>query len=294
MKEIDIFNLPVHPAADVFPMLAEDELEELAEDIKENGLVYPIVIGDLEGKRVLVDGRNRREACKRAGVAPHTDRLNGQDPVAYIWSANAKRRNVTKGQLAMVQAKTVGLGYGKGKLQICNFEDDSPSTAETRLSRARTVVAHAPKLADQVIAGSLTLDAAYKDACAAKKNTETYETRFAELKAKAPDLADLVREGALDLTEAMAALHAREKEERQRKYDKAQALYKLEDAATEVLNEQAVDATAQFMVHERAIYEDYSKRPMSGLVHALEIFHENAGKVLARIRELTEENTDAS
>ncbi len=55
----------------------------------------------------------------------------------------------------MAQAKIVGLGYGKGKLQICNFEDDSPSTAETRLSRARTVLTYAPSLADQVIAGSL-------------------------------------------------------------------------------------------------------------------------------------------
>lgn len=61
-------------------------------------------------------------------------------------------------------------------------------------------------------------------------------------------LADLVREGARDLTEAMAALRVREKEEQQRKYDEVASLYKLEDAATHLLNEQQIEATAHFIV----------------------------------------------
>jgi hypothetical protein len=37
--------LPVHPAADLFPMMSPDELKVLGEDIKRNGLEVPIVLG---------------------------------------------------------------------------------------------------------------------------------------------------------------------------------------------------------------------------------------------------------
>ena len=30
----------VHPAADVFPMMSDEELAELGEDIKKNGLIH--------------------------------------------------------------------------------------------------------------------------------------------------------------------------------------------------------------------------------------------------------------
>ena len=58
---MDIFKLPVHPQADIFPMLPADEMKELAQDIKQNGLQMPIIIGhDEEGELCLIDGRNRR------------------------------------------------------------------------------------------------------------------------------------------------------------------------------------------------------------------------------------------
>jgi hypothetical protein len=61
-------ELAVHPVAALFPMLADDELEELAADIKANGLRFPI-IRDKAGK-TLIDGRNRLVACEIAGVKP--------------------------------------------------------------------------------------------------------------------------------------------------------------------------------------------------------------------------------
>jgi hypothetical protein len=35
-------RIKVHPAADLFPMMAEDELDVLGRDIKENGLRQPV------------------------------------------------------------------------------------------------------------------------------------------------------------------------------------------------------------------------------------------------------------
>jgi hypothetical protein len=90
----------VHPAADVFPMMSDQELEALGEDIRENGLQTSIVFGP-EG--VLLDGRNRLEAMERAGIALQSwqSRAYGSaDPVAHIISANIKRRHLTKQEQA--------------------------------------------------------------------------------------------------------------------------------------------------------------------------------------------------
>jgi hypothetical protein len=85
----------------LFPMMEGDDLAALADDIKENGLQQPIVI-DTEGR--LIDGRNRLAACDQAGVEPEWRLIEVEDAEAFIWSANVKRRQMTKGQIAMVAA----------------------------------------------------------------------------------------------------------------------------------------------------------------------------------------------
>jgi hypothetical protein len=53
--------IKVHPAADAFPMMSEDELRALGEDTQANGLRIPIVLwGSAPPTRI--DGRNRRDA----------------------------------------------------------------------------------------------------------------------------------------------------------------------------------------------------------------------------------------
>ena len=49
-----------HPACLLFPRLADDELRALADDIRQNGLLNPIVT--LDG--AILDGRNRLAACR--------------------------------------------------------------------------------------------------------------------------------------------------------------------------------------------------------------------------------------
>ena len=110
----DVFKLPVFPAADVFPMMAKDELAELAADIKANGQREAIVLAKIpdkdDPKRLfkLVDGRNRRAACKLAGVEPSFRFLDDdEDPTAYVISANIHRRHMTKGQRAMAELRSI-------------------------------------------------------------------------------------------------------------------------------------------------------------------------------------------
>ena len=84
----------VHPVAELFPMLSQHELAEMADSIKREGLLNPCV----KQRDVLLDGRNRLAACKLAGVEPTFTEYIGSSPVAFIIGANLARRHLDKGQ----------------------------------------------------------------------------------------------------------------------------------------------------------------------------------------------------
>jgi ParB/RepB/Spo0J family partition protein len=200
---------PPHPAAEVFPMLDDDELDELAADIGAHGLLMPLLVGQLNGEHVLVDGRNRREACRRAGIVSNYTLLSdGEDLSARILSENVYRRHLTQGQRAIVIAKL----FATNKL---TQEAASKQTAvkRARIAKAAVVLKHAPDLANSILAGSISLGNAYEEARIRKGRADTHESRFKSLKAAAPDLAELVVEGQLNLEEAQAALDQRVSQE---------------------------------------------------------------------------------
>ena len=91
-------NSSPHPLAECFPLLPLVELQTLALDIAKNGVIHPIVI--FEGK--ILEGRNRYRACQMVGIVPSCEDYTGTDPRGYVISANAMRRDLTKGQRACV------------------------------------------------------------------------------------------------------------------------------------------------------------------------------------------------
>ena len=108
-----IGEYPVHPVASLFPMIDDDALNALAEDIKKNGQREPILVAFLDGRElnepVIVDGRNRFKACEIAGVEPEfsNDYVMEPDEIGpWVISHNLHRRHLTTSQKAMV-----GQGY---------------------------------------------------------------------------------------------------------------------------------------------------------------------------------------
>ena len=79
-----------HPICLLFPRMTDDELRELADDIRQNGLLHDIVL--YEGK--ILDGRNRYLACPMAGVKPRFVQWDGEGspaPVGHLartWSGD--------------------------------------------------------------------------------------------------------------------------------------------------------------------------------------------------------------
>jgi hypothetical protein len=181
---------------------AEDDLQALAEDIKENGLLSPITLTE-EG--VLVDGRMRLKACGIAKVEPEWEFLNGQDPVAFIWSANGKRRQMTKGQMAMIAAQCFVAKQRGDEVKAAQ----RAGVSKARFSYAQAVKEHASHRVDAVINGLMTLDAAYKEALDLKRETDRRDNGTKLLEKLDPDLAQAVRDQEITIDMALATAAAK-------------------------------------------------------------------------------------
>lgn len=200
------YEFVIHPAAAVWPMLPDDELAELAADIKANGLNHAIVL-DSAGE-VLIDGRNRLAACRIANVEPRFERLNGQDPVAYILSNNDRRRHMTAGQRAIA----VALIYPEPKRGVhSQSRKMTGDFSKQRLAEARQIVRYRD-LADLVLVGKMKFDHALQQARERTEMQANADQYMAQLRAEAPDLAVRAAEEQITLHEALTLFRQRQTE----------------------------------------------------------------------------------
>lgn len=82
----------VHHLANRYPMMKQPALDEMALAIAANGQREPVWL-DVEGN--LIDGRNRLEACRLAGVQPRFAIYEGEDIESFILDKNEHRRDLT-------------------------------------------------------------------------------------------------------------------------------------------------------------------------------------------------------
>ena len=187
VEQVEGWPGPVHPAAEIFPLMQGDEFAELVQDIKANGLlewVWVTPAGE------LLDGRNRVRACIAAGVAVQSRVYEGDDPVAFAISLNLKRRHLTTGQRAAIAADLVpvyaaeglrrmaagGAAAAPGKPAQKGFADlqnlsterhnsvqkaaDAVGVSGRAVSQFKRLAAVDPSLADDVRAGKVPLNKA--------------------------------------------------------------------------------------------------------------------------------------
>lgn len=186
----------VHPVADAFPLIEGGEFDALVHDVDIRGLQEPIVLAP-DGD-TIVDGRNRYRACEKAGRDPIFTTLGphytDEAIVAYIISANLRRRELDVGQRAMIGLEIERhLAKGQGTrtdIQLCQNSGkvgrrpratkqaaDRVGVSHDSISKAKKVEAEAPDLAAEVRAGTKTLDAANKEVKARVKARETKEPK---------------------------------------------------------------------------------------------------------------------
>ena len=164
--------LPVHPAADLFPLMTANELRKLGEDLRKNGLRTAVAVFK-EQKHfppALLDGRNRLDAIEAAGIAINVEscgtdadpriqfscrafpidtiEIRGDqplgDPYAYVVSANIHRRHLTAEQKRELLAKVLKATPEKSDRQIAETaKTDHKTVASVRAEQeARGEIPH--------------------------------------------------------------------------------------------------------------------------------------------------------
>lgn len=169
----------VHPAANVFAMLDDEQLKALADDIKQNGLIHPIVLN--HDATIMIDGRNRWRACELSGTDVVDVRLGAHytetDILNYIVSANLKRRDLSASQRDMVavdlepfyaaaakeRQRDAGKLKGNSPEAIGQARDQAAAVTGAsgrEVGRAKAIIRDAPDLAEKVRTGELPIHTA--------------------------------------------------------------------------------------------------------------------------------------
>ena len=107
---MSVRNLATHPAADIFPVMTDDEFRALIEDIRRHGQLDPIVL--LGG--AILDGRHRYRACCEIGLEPIAVEWAGPipSPVGFVISRNLHRRHLSTGQRSLIAARLANMPRG--------------------------------------------------------------------------------------------------------------------------------------------------------------------------------------
>jgi site-specific DNA-methyltransferase (adenine-specific) len=167
-----------HPACLVFPSLSGREFETLAEDIRRNGLLNPIVT--LNGQ--ILDGRNRFEACKMVGVAPHFVEWDGTgSPLDWVVATNLVRRHLSASQRAAIAFELLPM-----------LEEEAKDRQRQSLGRGKKVakeLATFPGKASQIAARITNANSAY---------VETVKS----IHRRVPELIPHIKSGRMTVAEA--------------------------------------------------------------------------------------------
>ena len=151
---------PLHPAAEIFPVMDEAAFAALVADIAAYGQREPILI--LDGR--VIDGRHRLRACQQLGIEPLVRQLSADDgdPFALVVSLNLHRRHLSESQRAMVAARLASLGRGRPSASRPLAGLTQPHAAqllnvgERSLQRARVVLERGmPELGAAVASGAI-------------------------------------------------------------------------------------------------------------------------------------------
>lgn len=177
-----------HSAANIFPLMTESSLNELAADIAEEGLLEPVELVDGQ----IIDGRNRELACAIAEIDPDYIDLTGviTDPVAYVVSKNLKRRHLNESQRAMVAAKI----RSETDVLIKDVSADLNVSPRLTTMANKVVDEGVDELQEAVEAGDASISAASK---VAELSAEDQET-IVEAGKKSGDMKGTIADAAKD------------------------------------------------------------------------------------------------
>lgn len=237
------YDIEFHNVANIFPMMTQQEMESLKEDISKNGLREPIYLHD--GK--IIDGRNRFIACLEIGIKPIFRNYEGPENelIDFVISLNLHRRHLNTSQKACLAVEILpelekntkenlskkmsairkGDSEVSAKLQNLNSSQTASrifGVSERYIFDAKKLLKASDILFNEVRKGKLTLQQAKKqlnqnEVSAKLQNPETGSTKAVDFsKADLKKINELVTE--LGISEQKAQEYIiKKKQERTKK-----------------------------------------------------------------------------
>jgi hypothetical protein len=214
--------LPIHPAADLFPLMSPDELKALGEDIGKNGLRVPVVVwsADHDSEWFLLDGRNRLDALEtlRRHVIKQTaedswffsdhvlvehvtgcgERVNREpptDPYEFVLSANVHRRHLSAEQKRELIAKVLKAKPEASNRQIAKQVKADDKTVAT-VRRELEATAEIPQLEKTTGADGKARPTKRK-----RRDVDDFLAEKRARKAKAGDIEDAINRFIRNITD---------------------------------------------------------------------------------------------
>jgi hypothetical protein len=185
--------MDAHPATNLFPMMSDADLQDLADDIGRQGLLQPIILH--EG--LILDGRNRLKACELAGVEPRFEEWAPTDsPFAWVISTNLHRRHLTTTQREAIAVEAA----------LPLAEEDARKRQTAHLKRGASVPsasidAHGERSPSHGRAATLAAEAFGVSSVQVQ--------RAKKVKQESPELFEQLKEGKTNVNAAMRQLGAR-------------------------------------------------------------------------------------
>jgi len=163
-------TLDLHAFCEIIPPCTEAQFKELKEDIRKNGLQVPIKTFETK----ILDGRNRYNVCVELENEGHPVEFKrevffggAKEALAYVISANVKRRHLSASQRALIVVRLVSSKLGGDrsvKLPTEITQEDAAKLAgvSVKMVTDAAKVLKRPDLAEKVLSGELAVAKAAK------------------------------------------------------------------------------------------------------------------------------------
>ena len=187
-------QLNTHPIADIWPMMSDDDLQGLSNDIKRQGLLTPVWL--YEDK--ILDGRNRAKACQMAGVKVETKTYTGNNPVAFAFSLNEKRRHLSSGARAAlaVEAKPLYEAEAKKRQIKSGKEHGRGQKVSQKVDEPNQGKSHNDQRSDGQAAADFGTN-------------RQYVNQAEKVKAQAPEVFEKLKQGKVSMQDAMREVRSK-------------------------------------------------------------------------------------
>lgn len=185
----------IHPACEAMPAIEGEDLVNLVEDIRKNGLSESLI---RTSDNLLLDGRSRLAACYETNTEIRVVTYKGSmDPWDKVYSLNIARRHLTTGAKAMYAAdrqrykneqeaaeQRKRTGHNQYTSHKEKFPDASKGQSRDKagaavgvsgksVDKAAFVMKHNPEVVDDVKSGRVTLNKAYQETKKSEKSKES-------------------------------------------------------------------------------------------------------------------------